>query len=562
MKQGCRIFKVLGGKHLSNLAFVLVVVLLAANLVQGYQTQLDLDKLKASTTDSGRDSVTQYTGNPFTTDVWPGQLQSENITGMHYYTWLNGALQNRTDLLANPTDTPNYIVEADGTYAWMTDCSTGQVDWNSTAQYAVIQAAVGNLTSDRTWYEQVYLKGNFTLDGALVPQIDVNVSYTHLTGSAYLKLADNQDTAHTRIIDVTADYVLIENLVLDGNADNNLGAVAGGQGQGIRIIACSHVLIRNVITRDNRVFGLCATSPTVWKEDIWYVNCKSFGDRWDGMDMYYKIRNSGMIGCHVEGKIGDIAFGMATEEGNIIADCTCRNIIGTQGSGGGDSNAGITVCGGGEGHKVTGCELLDVKAGITDDTTVNHSIFIGNTVRLQGAGGTDDARIGIGLFGHHDLAEGNYVFMDEDGNNQRGHWVYGDHARIINDYVRDTGTGTGRYGIFETGDSDGMIAYFNDLTDCPNPFKFYGTNGKVRWNKGYVTENEGLSELSNDDWFAHGCAGTPDYVQLIVEESDAPYSCQLKAKNSTHCQVYLYDIVAAGAEDVDKTIHWSVIYEP
>ncbi len=39
----------------------------------------------------------QYTGNPFSTQLWPGQLQSENITGMHWYSLYNGALVNVTD---------------------------------------------------------------------------------------------------------------------------------------------------------------------------------------------------------------------------------------------------------------------------------------------------------------------------------------------------------------------------------------------------------------------------------------------------------------------------------
>lgn len=39
----------------------------------------------------------RYTGNPFSTQLWPGRLQSENITGMHWYSYYNGALVNCTD---------------------------------------------------------------------------------------------------------------------------------------------------------------------------------------------------------------------------------------------------------------------------------------------------------------------------------------------------------------------------------------------------------------------------------------------------------------------------------
>ena len=47
-------------------------------------------------------SIRRYTGNPFGTELWSGQLQSENITGMHWYTYLSGSLENRTDVLAYP----------------------------------------------------------------------------------------------------------------------------------------------------------------------------------------------------------------------------------------------------------------------------------------------------------------------------------------------------------------------------------------------------------------------------------------------------------------------------
>ncbi len=39
----------------------------------------------------------RYTGNPFGTELWPGQIQSENITGMHWYSYYEGALLNCTD---------------------------------------------------------------------------------------------------------------------------------------------------------------------------------------------------------------------------------------------------------------------------------------------------------------------------------------------------------------------------------------------------------------------------------------------------------------------------------
>lgn len=39
----------------------------------------------------------RYIGNPFTTQLWPGRLQAENITGMHWYSYNGTGLVNCTD---------------------------------------------------------------------------------------------------------------------------------------------------------------------------------------------------------------------------------------------------------------------------------------------------------------------------------------------------------------------------------------------------------------------------------------------------------------------------------
>lgn len=104
-------------------------------------------------------------------------------------------------------------------------------------------------------------------------------------------------------------------------------------------------------------------------------------------------------------------------------------------------------------------------------------------------------------------------------------------------------------------------------TIVTNVFRVTGTisiinNGQNTLFSGYKFENSGTSEASNDDWIAHGLAGEPDLVTLTIEETDANYCLQLKATNSTHFQIYLYDLTAAAAETVDKTINWYMEYKP
>ena len=58
----------------------------------------------------------------------------------------------------------SYIVEIDGSEIYMKDGTTGAEAWRSTNSSVVINCALGNLTSGRTWKERVLLKGNFSID--------------------------------------------------------------------------------------------------------------------------------------------------------------------------------------------------------------------------------------------------------------------------------------------------------------------------------------------------------------------------------------------------------------
>ena len=64
-------------------------------------------------------------------------------------------------------------------------------------------------------------------------------------------------------------------------------------------------------------------------------------------------------------------------------------------------------------------------------------------------------------------------------------------------------------------------------------------------------------EASNDDWvaFPRAFAITPR-VTLSVQESDANYFAQIKAVNTTHWQLYLYNATAAGVETDNITINY------
>ena len=91
----------------------------------------------------------QYTGNPFSTQLWPGQLQSENITGMHWYSLYNGALVNCTNNVLG-------LGLGEGDYTTWTHVWT--MDYGSAAMiYNILVDNSGTVYSEDNWWD-TYLK--------------------------------------------------------------------------------------------------------------------------------------------------------------------------------------------------------------------------------------------------------------------------------------------------------------------------------------------------------------------------------------------------------------------
>jgi len=100
------------------------------------------------------DSGPRYTGNPFATELWPGQLQSENITGMHWYSYYGGELVNVTDNVLG-------LGALEGDYTTWT--KVWKRDYGSDAMiYNILVDNSGTVYSEDNWWD-TYLK---TYEGA------------------------------------------------------------------------------------------------------------------------------------------------------------------------------------------------------------------------------------------------------------------------------------------------------------------------------------------------------------------------------------------------------------
>lgn len=119
---------------------------------------------------------------------------------------------------------------------------------------------------------------------------------------------------------------------------------------------------------------------------------------------------------------------------------------------------------------------------------------------------------------------------------------------------------------YSGGASQGEDSFYgcSFATSVTNIFDGKPIDSYVWDNFGFITKARNTVEASNDDWvpFNVTLAGTPQIILLTVQEVDARYIAQVKAANTTHFQLYLYDETAGAAETTDKTISYYAEYEP
>jgi len=143
-------------------SIILLTSIILTQQIQIYQLNNQIKKIN--------ELKTRYTGNPFTTAIYPGQFQAENVTGMHWYTYISGALQNRTDTLAYPEQSASYIIfgkdtDGDGVYdiIYAKNCTTGQIEFDGTDAVTVINNAISKVERG-----SILLKGTFNFSDSVI----------------------------------------------------------------------------------------------------------------------------------------------------------------------------------------------------------------------------------------------------------------------------------------------------------------------------------------------------------------------------------------------------------
>jgi len=423
------------------------------------------------------------------------------------------------------------IYEDNGTYH--ADCNTcGGTNYDGTNAATVINLALlSGCTAGRDWYEKVVLKGDFTIDAPLL--VD---DWTDFELIGRITRANLQNDYMIRNVDFTNgnNYIEIHGGYWDGNSANQTGSgvtnrdercvvhIEAGGGNECERIRLYDMKIDN--TKGHGVFLFRVGNSHVHDMDIGigvnpfatiaglYARAFSDGLIWDitvrgyrAAVWLYSPASSSFSDFHIGGATG--GNGIYIEQGGF----NCRfNVISMDQI----KEHGILIEGTNH-HDNVWSHLSFSDIGISADNTYDCVHFD------QSSGGT-----------HNVFSIGNYYQTSESE--------------------------FARHGVYEVGAGVDYNTYigFDFSIVAGGAFRELGSNSEVYSVQGFVTENWGITEASDGDWVNHGLVWTPNNIQLTVEEVDSQYFAQIRDKNSTQFQLYLYDQGAGTLEATDKTIHW------
>jgi len=541
----------------------------------------------------------RYTGNPFTTALYPGHLQAENITGMHWYTYISGTLYNRTDTLSYPEQVAKFlVVNASGTIQWK-DLSTGQIiEQGTTISEAanIINWALGNLTSGRTWKEKVVLKGNFTISSTIN-----GVSYLILEIQGKLTLASGSNVDLLRF--ASKNHFEIFGGELDGNKDEQTST-----SKGIVFDNCTYFTVKGVYVHDFYSTGMDFLSGCTYVKIV--ENIVENNGVVGGVGIHPRIKhgivsrniaiNNYNEGIYVHSGsdnltvLNNIAIGSRNRNGISLENCgyvrvlnnICNNNtwygIFTEGD---LSQPPIISHNTAIGNGRNGIHVKDDYAEVNDNfvkangysgiviqtshySTVNDNIVIANN------------RNGIVI------NRSNYTHVSDNtvlNNGQEGGTYYGiaiDYASGVysfHNFIEGNIVGdnqalpTQSYGIGETnsGCNYNVIKNNKVFGNSVAGIRKLGANTVVKYNEGFVTENDGFTTVANGEYIAHGIDSSlnigPSNSSVLITEytkvyDGVPVTVGCDYVNATHIRVAVYWTNGTAITDDAIQVWWRVEY--
>jgi len=436
-------------------------------------------------------TVPRYVGNPFGTELWPGQLQAENITGMHWYSynpstgqlvnrtdwilslladrnlnlngysaygasWVNASRllasqqfwlgsNNRTDVLAYPEQSASYIIFKDGSVIKAKNCAAGKVEFSGTDAATVINSAIAA-------GKMIFIKaGTYDVSTWILPGSSTSVFGE---GDATILRYANGANLQALFEVYGKTDVRIENLKIDGNRAQQ----SSGYGWGIEFDGATRCSVKGVYLYDMRGAAIQIGGQS---SEIEVSGCKiesPYGISIANRSTRITVANNLIDSLGLGGEC--ISLDDANHEcvitGNVVLRSTSDGILIQAGTNGASrrnvvANNYVANCSG-AGIRVVSSDYADVKGNVLYANAYGISLdgaflcnFEGNIIIDSHTATNEGEGFHVVNGAHDNVIQGNIV----RGGDRQAMIFYGagDRNSILNNRLIDNG----RHGIFVGG---------------------------------------------------------------------------------------------------------------
>lgn len=421
-----------------------------------------------------------------------------------------------------------YIVFGDSGSYYLKNARTGGIETSSTNASAVINSAIGFLTSDRTWQEQVSLVGDIELSYSIVLR-----NYTHLKIGGNLRLSDGAET--TMVYGYYVENVTVEGGYIDGNKANNpIGAC-----DVILFDQSNHITIRGVHIDNSPRMGISVNRQTQASNESTRI-------------LDNTISNSDVDGIYCQGLTN------ATISRNTILTCGDTGIA----CGGYSDNRPCERCLITD-NEIYGCNVGVYIARSAVNVVVSNNILEAQEIEsiylnffstsclspphdclvssnsIRGTGGNAIMLRGNNAsYPIHNISIRNNVVFNPNVNAGSYYGIENIYCRnitITSNTVLDTRTPKLMVYGLNMYESDYFFIEQNTVNGLTKGMQIVGTHNVVRYNYGYTTEVAGKVSATGSVWsieVTHGLASTPRTI-LITALQTGSGNCFITGYSST-----------------------------
>lgn len=366
----------------------------------------------------------------------------------------------------------SYVVKNDGLgMNWMTD-SEGHITFWGTDPTQVIDFAMGNLTSGRTWKQTIIIQGDFTVSSTiLVP------SYTKIILNGRIRLANAADVSimsNANLVTTGATSIELEGGDYDGNNANQVGTSVSA----LYFANCSDLKIHGITAHNSERYGLRVGSTQLGATNdpnsfVTLTDDTFYDNTWDNVVLSCA---GSVTACSFYPSVTSNFLSFVVGKGITASGNFFYNQKNGQGYGVG-FEYGSSNC------TVTGNTFINCTFGVNLSTKAEEGNVISANNFLSYP---TEGVCAINLNGTDNIISSNTISGYQNATVD-GWGIYLNHGATDNSIYGNTIT-LCKYAFVSEAEVSGNKIYENYLDGNTNVAYWGDTNTLVRWNFGYKTE--------------------------------------------------------------------------